>query len=97
PLPIVWGVYFSAISTIVVSGLTAGEKSIKPLLPGFNESGQRIDSDIFKACFLGASGSLILSIGIGTWVNWIYIIIGTILMFLCIKMLDSAFKRVAAN
>jgi len=97
PLPIVWGVSFSAISTILVSKMTAGENTIKPLLPGFNERGQKIDSDIFKACFLGASGSLILSIGIGTWVNWIYIIIGTILMFLCIKMLDSAFKRVAAH
>ena len=91
PLPIVWGVVASLICIVVVS--LASRRDMKPLLPGFDEHGMEIDHSILKACVFGTIGSLLFSIGIGMWINWICIVIGAIGMYICIKTIDSAFDK----
>lgn len=92
PLPIVWGVVASTVSTLVVSLATCRGCAVKELLPGFNESGRPVDRKIFLGCLIGASGSLVLSIGIGMWINWILIIIGAIAMYACVYTINKAFE-----
>ena len=91
PLPIVWGVAASLIAIAGVSFATASEQ--KPLLPGFNEHGQEIDHSVLKGCVFGTAGSLLISVGFGMYINWIYIIAGIIGMYLCVTMIDKAFKK----
>lgn len=91
PLPIVWGVVASFVAIVVVSILNQSEQ--RCLLPGFDEHGLEVDSSVLKACVLGTFGSLMFSIGIGMWINVIYIVLGIIGMYLCVKMIDKAFDR----
>lgn len=91
PLPIIWGVAASFVCLVVIS--LAGAKEVRPLLPGFDEQGQEIDYSILKACLFGTVGSLLISIGIGMWINWICIVAGVIGMYLCVTMIDRAFKK----
>ncbi|WP_352401820.1 sodium:solute symporter family protein [Synergistes jonesii] len=97
PLPVVWGVAVSLVCTVIVSLLTCNEKNRRGLLPGFNERGKKIDRQIFIACTLGACGSLIFSIGVGLWINWICIVAGVVGMIACIHTLDAAFKDYQAE
>lgn len=92
PLPIVWGVAASFVAIVGVSLATA-TTGRKALLPGFDEHGLEIDHSILKACIFGTAGSLLISIGIGMWINWIYIIVGIFGMYLCITMIDKAFRK----
>ena len=92
PLPIVWGVVTSTLLTVFVSLATCKGCAKKDLLPGFNETGRPVDRKIFIGCLLGASGSLVLSIGIGMWINWILIIIGAIAMYTCVYTINKAFE-----
>lgn len=91
PLPVVIGVAVSFVCTTMGSLFTYRGEAKRDLLPGFNESGQRIDHQIFIACILGASGSLIFSIGVGMWINWICIVIGAAAMYGCVRILDRSF------
>ena len=93
PLPIVWGVAASLIVTVGLSLATYREDSARALLPGFDEQGLKIDADICKASILGAIGSLLISIGIGMWVNWICIIIGAAGLWACIALMKRAFDQ----
>ena len=93
PLPVVWGVAVSLVLTVSVSLFTCRDSAERDLLPGFSESGQKIDRQVFTACILGASGSLVFSIGVGMWINWICIIIGAAAMYSCIRILNRAFSE----
>ena len=93
PLPVVWGVAVSLVLTILVSLATCKGNAKRDLLPGFSDSGQKIDRQVFTACMLGASGSLIFSIGVGMWINWICIFIGAAAMYFCVRILDRAFSE----
>lgn len=92
PLPIVWGVGVSAVLTTSVSLVTGNSMNLRPLLPGFNES-LPIDRQIFAACTFGALGTLLLSIGVGMWVNWPCVFLGVAGLWICIVMIDQAFKK----
>lgn len=93
PLPVVWGVAVSLVLTVSVSLFICRDSAERDLLPGFSESGQKIDRQVFTACILGASGSLVFSIGVGMWINWICIIIGAAAMYSCIRILNRAFSE----
>ncbi len=43
------------------------------------------------AGLLGAGGSLVFSIGIGMWTNWLCIIGGALSMFACVRIIDKSF------
>lgn len=92
-LPVIWGVAVSFVATVVISLATYRGEAMKPLLPGFDEGNKKIDGQVFVACMLGACGSLIFSIGIGMWVNWICIVAGAIGMLACVKILDKSFAE----
>ncbi|MCC8184534.1 sodium:solute symporter family protein [Cloacibacillus porcorum] len=91
PLPIVWGVIASFVCLVGVSLTSA--KEARSLLPGFDEHGLEIDNSVLKACVFGTIGSLLISIGIGMWINWICIITGIVGMYLCVTMIDKAFGK----
>ncbi|MFA0888177.1 MAG: sodium:solute symporter [Synergistales bacterium] len=92
-LPIVWGVVASLIFIVGVSLATCKGESRKPLLPGFDEHGLEVDADVRNACVFGTAGSLLISIGIGLWVNWIALAAGVVGMYLCVRMVDNAFRK----
>lgn len=92
PLPVVWGVAASSIAGVVVCFLTLGKEGETPLLPGFNEIGLPIDRKIFWGCLMGLAGTLIFSVGHASWINWPLIAVGSILMVLCVMVVDKAFK-----
>ena len=90
PLPIVWGVAASLVCIVGVS--LAGSKPFG-LLPGFDEHGLEIDHTVAKACVFGTLGSLLISVGIGMWINWICIAVGAVGMILCVTMIDRGFQK----
>lgn len=92
-LPIVWGVVASAVCIVAVSLATCSGSAKKPLLPGFDEHGLAIDRSILIACGFGMFGSLLVSIGIGMWINWICLAVGAVGMYICVTMIDKAFTK----
>lgn len=95
PVPAIWGVAVSFTALVSVSLLTA--KDAKPLLPGFAEKGLKIDSVIAKACVLGCFGTVIITIGIAYYMNWMLVIVGTVMFGACIKMVYYAFDKYAVE
>ena len=92
PLPIVWGVAVSSLLTVIVSLATASATATRALLPGFDES-LAVDRQVFVACLFGATGTLVLSIGVGMWVNWPCIALGAAGLGICVAMVNHAFGR----
>lgn len=88
-LPVLWGVGVSIIAIIIVALIQNKET---PLLPGFQDSGKIVkghsqDCWIFVGALVGCIGSLLVSVGVAMWFNWIILIVGLAVMASGIKML----------
>jgi hypothetical protein len=88
-LPVLWGVGISIIAIVIVA-LVQNQET--PLLPGFQDSGKIVkghsqDKWIFGGAFVGCIGSLLVSLGVAMWFNWIILILGLVVMASGIKML----------
>ena len=86
----IWGVGVSIISIIIVALVQNKET---PLLPGFQDSGKIVrgysqDRWIFGGALVGCIGSLLVSVGVAMWFNWVIFILGLVVMASGVKMLS---------
>ncbi|MBU5628246.1 sodium:solute symporter family protein [Oscillibacter sp. MSJ-2] len=99
-LPILWGV---GLSLILVAGISLIRNKTSDLLPGFDGKdvkvvrGLKQDTWIMLGGIVGCAGALILSVGIGMWVNWACIVIGLIVLFAGVKMISTGVPKESAQ
>jgi Na+/proline symporter len=91
-LPIAWGLVASLVVCIVVA---LAQNKETELLPGFADNGKIVsghsqDFWIFLGGFIGCLGTLVISVGIATWFNWIAFIGGFVILFVGVKLLHFA-------
>ncbi|QNL44591.1 sodium:solute symporter family protein [Oscillibacter hominis] len=95
-LPILWGV---GISLLLVVGISLIRNKTSDLLPGFDGKdvkvirGLKQDTWIMLGGIVGCAGALILSVGIGMWVNWACIGIGLVVLFTGVKMISTGVPK----
>lgn len=95
-LPILWGVGFSLILVVAISLI---RNQTSDLLPGFDGAevkvirGMKQDTWILLGGIVGCAGALILSVGIGMWINWLCVIGGLIVLFIGVKMISTGVPK----
>lgn len=95
-LPILWGV---GLSLVLVVGISLIRNKTSELLPGFDNKdvktirGLKQDTWILMGGIIGCTGALILSVGIGMWVNWACIAAGILILFVGVKMISTGVPK----
>lgn len=98
-LPVIYGVSASLIGLVVCAML---QNKPSNLLPGFDgEDNLQIgalkkDSWIGLGGLIGLTGSLTISIGIGLWINWPVLIVGVVILFAGLFLIDKGVPKNAA-
>ena len=99
--PILWGVGLSILLVAVVALVQNKETD---LLPGFDSRGKMIkgypqDTWIFGGALVGCIGTLIVSIGVSMWINWLTLVVGLAVLAFGMRCLTTGTpgEKLAAN